>query len=88
MKGKRFTTDQIVEILDEAKAGMPVKELLRKHGIAEQTFYRWKAKYGGMAVGDAKRLKELETENARLKTMLADAILDAKVLKDLLSRKW
>lgn len=60
---------------------MPVKDLLRKHGIAEQTFYyRWKAKYGGMAVGDARRLKEFETENARLKTMLAGPMLDAKVL--------
>jgi putative transposase len=88
MKGKRFTTEQIVSILEEAKAGLPVKELLRKHGIAEQTFYRWKAKYGGLAVSDARRLKELETENTRLKTMLADAMLDAKVLKDLLSRKW
>jgi len=88
MKGQRFTVDQIVSVLDEAKAGVPVKELLRKHGIAEQTYYRWKAKYGGMAVSDARRLKELEAENARLKTMLADALLDAKVLKDLLSRKW
>jgi len=88
MKGTRHTVDQIVAILDEGKAGVPVKDLLRKHGISEQTYYRWKAKYGGMAVGDARRLKDLETENARLKTMLADALLDAKVLKDLLSRKW
>jgi putative transposase len=88
MKRARFTTDQIVAILGEARAGLPVKDLLRKHGISEQTYYRWKAKYGEMAAGDARRLKELETENARLKTMLADAMLDAKVLKDLLSRKW
>jgi putative transposase len=88
MKGTRHTVDQIVGILGEGQAGVPVKDLTRKYGISEQTFYRWKAKYGGMAVGDARRLKDLETENARLKTMLADAMLDAKVLKDLLSRKW
>jgi putative transposase len=88
MKGTRYTVDQITAILGEAQAGIPVKDLLRKHGISEQTYYRWKAKYGGMAVGDARRLKALETENARLKTMLADAMLDTKVLKDLLSRKW
>ncbi len=88
MKKSRFTTEQIVGILGESHAGVPTKDLVRKYGISEQTFYRWKAKYGGMAAGDAKRLKELETENSRLKTMLADALLDAKVLKDLLSRKW
>jgi putative transposase len=88
MKKSRFSTEQIVGILGESAAGVSTKEILRKYGISDQTFYRWKAKYSGMAVGDAKRLKELETENSRLKTMLADALLDAKVLKDLLSRKW
>ena len=88
MKKSRFSTEQIVGILGESEAGLPTKEIIRKYGISDQTFYRWKAKYGGMAVGEAKRLKELETENTRLKTMLADALLDAKVLKDLLSRKW
>lgn len=88
MKKSRFTTEQIVGILGESASGVPTKEIVRKYGISSQTFYRWKARYGGMEVGDAKRLKELETENARLKTMLADALLDSKVLKDLLSRKW
>lgn len=88
MKKSRYSTEQIVGILGESSAGVPTAEILRKYGISGQTFYRWKAKYGGMAAGDAKRLKELETENTRLKTMLADALLDAKVLKDLLSRKW
>jgi putative transposase len=88
MKKSRYSTEQIVGILGESQAGVPLKEIVRKYGISEQTYYRWKSKYGGMAVGDAKRLKELETENSRLKTMLADSLLDAKVLKDLLSRKW
>jgi putative transposase len=88
MKGKRFTVDQIIGILQEAQAGLAVKDLVRRHGISENTFYRWKSKYGGMDVSDARRLKDLERENARLKTMLADAMLDQKVLKDLLSRKW
>lgn len=85
MKKSRFSTEQIVGILGESQAGVPLKEIVRKYGICEATYYKWKAKYGGMAVGDAKRLKELETENSRLKTMLADSLLDAKVLKDLLS---
>ena len=67
---------------------MKVAELLRKHGISEATFYNWKAKYGGMTVSEAKRLKELETENARLKKLLAEAELDKSALKELLSRKW
>jgi putative transposase len=73
-------------VLKEAEAGMAVADLTRKHGIAEGTFYRWKAKYGGMEVSDAKRLKALEEENRRLKHLLADAMLDNAVLKDALSR--
>jgi len=75
-------------VLREAEAGAKVAELLRKHGISEATFYNWRAKYGGMTVSEAKRLKELELENARLKRLLAEAELDKAALKDLLSRKW
>lgn len=75
-------------MLREAEAGAKVAELLRKHGISEATFYNWKAKYGGMTASDAKRLKELETENARLKKLLAEAELDKSALKDLLGRKF
>ena len=75
-------------MLREAEAGAKVAELLRKHGISEATFYNWKAKYGGMTVSEAKRLRELETENARLKKLLAEAELDKAALKDLLGRKF
>ena len=85
---KRFTEEQIIGVLREAEAGAKVAELLRKHGISEATFYNWRAKYGGMTVSEAKRLKELELENARLKRLLAEAELDKAALKDLLSRKW
>ena len=85
---KRFTEEQIIAVLREAEAGAKVAELLRKHGISEATFYNWKAKYGGMTVSDAKRLKELEAENSKLKKLLAEAELDKSALKELLSRKW
>jgi putative transposase len=85
---KRFTEEQVIGVLREAEAGAKVAELLRKHGISEATFYNWRAKYGGMTVSEAKRLKELELENARLKRLLAEAELDKAALKDLLSRKW
>lgn len=85
---KRFTEEQIIGVLREAEAGAKVAELLRKHGVSEATFYNWRAKYGGMTVSEAKRLKELELENARLKRLLADAELDKAALKDLLGRKW
>ena len=85
---KRFTEEQIIGVLREAEAGAKVAELLRKHGISEATFYNWRAKYGGMTVSEAKHLKELELENARLKRLLADAELDKAALKDLLGRKW
>lgn len=85
---KRFTEEQIIGVLREAEAGAKVADLLRKHGISEATFYNWRAKYGGMTVSEAKRLEELELENARLKRLLADAELDKAALKDLLGRKW
>lgn len=85
---KRFTEEQIIGVLREAEAGAKVAGLLRKHGISEATFYNWRAKYGGMTVSEAKRLKELELENARLKRLLAEAELDKAALKDLLGRKW
>jgi len=85
---RRFTEEQIIGILREHEAGASVKDLARRHGISEQSFYRWKAKYGGMDVSDARRLKELETENAKLKRLLAEAHLDNAALKDVVSRKW
>ena len=88
MKRKRFTEEQIIGVLKEAEAGLATKDLVRKYGISEQTFYRWKSKYGGMDVSDAKRLKQLEDENRKLKTMVADLMLDNKVLKDINSKNW
>ena len=88
MKGKRFSEEQIIGVLKEGEAGTKTKDLCRKHGIAEATFYNWKAKYAGMTVSDVRRLKELEQENTRLKKLLAEAELDKAALKDLLSRKW
>lgn len=88
MKRSRFTEEQIVSVLKEQEAGMPTAELCRRHGISQATFYNWKAKLGGLEVSEAKRLKGLEDENARLKKLLADAMLDNAALKDLLSKKW
>jgi putative transposase len=88
MKAKRFTEEQIIGVLKEADAGAKTKELCRKHGVSEATFYNWKAKYAGMTVSEARRLKELEAENSKLKRLLADAELDKAALKDLLGRKW
>ena len=88
MKRGRFTEQQMIGVLREQVAGMKVTELCRKHGISEPTFYAWKAKFGGMSVSDAKRLKQLEDENAKLKKLLAEAMLDNAVLKDITSRKW
>jgi putative transposase len=89
MKRSRFTEEQIIGILKEAEVGdQPAIAVCRKHGIAEQTFYRWKSKYGGMEVSEAKRLKALEDENARLKKLLADAMLDNSLLKDVLGKNW
>jgi putative transposase len=88
MKGKRFTEEQVIGVLKEAEAGIPLPDLLRKYGIAPGTFYRWKSKYGGMEVSDAKRLKSLEDENRRLKRLVADQALDIVMLKDVCSKKW
>ncbi|WP_225421447.1 transposase [Sphingomonas parva] len=88
MKRKQFSEEQIIGILKEAEAGAVVTELCRKHGISSATFYAWKAKYGGLEVSEARRLKALEDENSRLKRLLADAMLDNAGLKDLLSKKW
>lgn len=78
---KRFTEEQIIGFIKQAEAGVSVKELCRQHGFSDASFYNWRAKYGGMDVADARRLKDLETENARLKRLLAEAILDAEALK-------
>ena len=88
MKGKRFSEERIIGVLREAEAGGKTKELCRRHGISDATFYNWKAKYAGMTVSEARRLKELEAENSKLKRLLADAELDKASLKDLLGRKW
>ena len=88
MKGKRFSEEQIIKVLKEAASGMAVAELCRRHGISEQSFYRWKAKYGGMEVSEAKRLRQLEEENSRLKRLVAEQALDIVMLKDVNSKKW
>jgi putative transposase len=88
MKRSRFTESQIIAILREQETGVPVADLCRKHGLSSPTFYKWKAKYGGMDVSEARRLRALEDENAKLKRMLADAMLDNVALKDLLGKKW
>jgi putative transposase len=86
MKRKRFTEEQIIGILREQEAGAKTADLARKHGVSEATLYNWKAKFGGMDVSDAKRLRALEDENGKLKRLLADAMLDNTALKDLLSK--
>ena len=88
MKRSRFTEEQIIAILREQETGVAVAELCRKHAVSPPTFYKWKAKYGGLDVSEARRLKALEDENAKLKRMLADAMLDNVALKDLLGKKW
>jgi len=88
MKGKRFKDEQIIRILQEAESGLAVADVCRKHNCSEQSFYRWKAKFGGMEVSEAKRLKELERENVELKKIVADQTLDIRMLKDVNSRKW
>jgi putative transposase len=88
MKRSRFTEEQAIGILREQEAGLKTADVCRKHGISEATFYAWKAKFGGMEVSDAKRLRALEDENAKLKKLLAEAMLDNAVLKDVVQRKF
>lgn len=88
MKGKRYTEEQIIGILKEHEAGMPAHDVIRKHGIANGTFYRRKSKFGGMEVSEAKRLRELEAENARLKRLLAETMPEKTALEDVLQKKW
>ncbi len=88
MKRSRFTEEQIIGILKEQEAGAKTADVCRKYGISEATFYKYKAKFGGMDVAEAKKLRSLEDENAKLKRLLADAMLDNAALKDLLAKKW
>ena len=88
MKRGRFSEEQIIAILKEHEAGLPVADLCRKHGVSDASIYKLKTRYGGMDVSEARRLKTLEEENARLKRLLADAMLDNVALKDLLGKKW
>ena len=88
MKASRFTEEQIIGILGEQEAGAKTADVCRKHGISSATFYKWKAKYGGLDVSDARRLKALEDENAKLKKLLAEAMLDNAMLKEISSKKW
>ena len=85
---KRFREEQIIGFLREAEAGLPIKELCRRHGFSEASYYLWRSKFGGMNVSDAKRLKELESENARLKKLLAEAMLENEATREALRKKW
>ena len=88
MKRNRFTEEEIIGILKEHEAGVSVADLCRKHGVSDASIYKWKAKFGGMDVSEARRLRTLEDENTKLKRLLADAMLDNSALKDLLGKKW
>jgi len=85
---KRFTEEQIIGFLREADSGLPVKDLCRRHGFSEASYYLWRSKFGGMSVPDAKRLKELERENARLKKLLAESMLENEAVREVLRKKW
>ncbi len=88
MKRSRFTQEQIIGVLREHQAGAAAADLCRKHGISDATFYKWRSKYGGMEVSDAKRLRGLEEENARLKKLLAESMLDVSTLREMLAKNW
>ena len=88
MRRSRFNEEQIIGILQEQETGLGTADLCRKHGISSATFYKWKAKYGGLEVSDARKLKALEDENAKLKKLLAEAMLDNAILKDIAAKKW
>ena len=88
MKRSRFTEEQIIGILKEHQAGFSAKDLCRKHGISDETFYKWRSKYGGMEASDAKKLRALETENARLKKLLAESMMDVSTLKEMLGKNF
>jgi len=88
MKKSRFTEERIIGVLREQESGMATADVCRKHGISSASFYKWKAKYGGLDVSDARRLKALEDENAKLKKLLAEAMLDNAILKDVTAKKW
>ena len=88
MKRKRYSDEQIISILKEHEAGLPAREVIRKYGVSNGTFYRWREKFGGMEVSEAKRLRELETENAKLKKLLAETLLEKTALEDVVQKKW
>ena len=88
MKRKRYSEEQIIKILREQESGCSVDDICRRHEVGKSTFHKWKSKFGGMDVNEAKRLRELEAENAKLKRLLADAMLDNVALKDVLTKKW
>lgn len=88
MKGKSHSQEKIIAVLKEADAGVPIKDLCRKHGISDATFYNWKKKYKGMEVAEAKKLKKLEDENARLKRIIGEQAIDIQMLKEVVSKKW
>jgi len=88
MKRSRFSEEQIIAILKEQEAGVPTAEVCRRHGVSSATFYKWKAKFGGLEVSEAKRLRQLEDENAKLKKLLAEAMLDDAMLKEIIAKKW
>ncbi len=88
MRKSRFSQEKIIRVLRQVESGQKVKDVLREHGISEQTYYRWKSKYGGMSVSEAKRLKQLESENGQLKKLVADLSLDKQMLQEVLDRKW
>jgi len=88
MKKSRFSEEQIIKVLQEVEAGLPIQDVCRKHGISDQTYYNWKAKYGGMTVSEAKRLRTLEEENRKLKQIVADLTLDNMALKEIASKNF